>query len=254
MSGLSVLCNAGPLIRVSDRHLQIKGRTLRHLGEAESQILFLRGDLLFYLREAIRGMPKEDAISMVIPVLRKIRFRWIGCKSEDIHRFYSTLEGRVFSFWQSVRDNGLSYDECRELYFDEAQRNEDWEREIKHHIESASGESEVRGLYKIYGTYRLEIDANDEYLISRTGLFSSLFKQPFGFTPDQVSEMTLGQIGLILSGDKSPDDTEDESVIAKRHYNTATRRMLQGYDKCYREMAENIISGRPLMSGLRTVN
>jgi len=252
MSGLATLCNAGPLINIDGKSYQLRGRTLRHLGEAESQIILLRGDLLFFLRKAVKGLDHEDAIGVVEKIIRKIRLRWVGCTNEDIYRWYSCIEGRVYSFWQSMRDNGLTYEECVDLYFTAAQSNEDWESSIKWSIETITGESETSKLYKISGMYRSPSDFDDEYLIGRSSLFASLFKDPFGYTPDQVADMTLGQISLVLAdNDKPRSDVKDEQMLHNRDQNPGIRRMISGYTKTYREMAENLVSGLSLTSGIK---
>jgi len=252
MSGLATLCNAGPLIKIGGKSYQLRGRTLRHLGEAESQIILLRGDLLFFLRKAVKGLGHEDAISVVEQIIRKIRFRWIGCTNEDIYRWYSCIEGRVFSFWQSMRDNGLTYEECADLYFAAAQDDDHWEASIKWSIEMLTGESETCKLYRISGMYRSESDFDDEYLISRSSLFSSLFKDPFGYTPDQIADMTLGQISLVLAdNDKPRSDIKGEKMLHEQPQNPGVRKMISGYTKTYRELAENLVSGLSLTSGIK---
>lgn len=252
MSGLATLCNTGPLVEAGGRFLRVKGRTLLHLGEAEAQVLFLRGDLSFYLRSAVSHMKKEDAKAVIITVLQKIRGRWIGCNSEDIHRFYSTLEGRVFSFYQSVRENGLTYEECRDIYFEESQASESWESDIKWSIETASGEADLNKLYMICGLHRTKSKEDDDYLIDRSSLFSSLFREPFGYKPDEVSQMTLGQISLILPGcESSREDVKSESGLRKQKRTPGIRKMLEGYDRAYSEIADNIVNGLSFTSSLR---
>jgi hypothetical protein len=252
MSGLATLCNAGPLIKIDGKSYQLRGRTLRHLGEAESQIILLRGDLLFFLRKAVKGLDHEDAVGVVEKIIQKIRFRWIGCTNEDIYRWYSCLEGRVYSFWQSIRDNGLAYEECVDLYFKAAQVDEDWESSIKWSIETLTGESEISNLYRIGGMYRSVSDFDDEYLISRACLFSILFKAPFGYTFDQIADMTMGQTKLMFAdNDKPRTDLKDEKMILDLPKNPGTRKMLSGYTKTYRELAENLVSGLSLTSGLK---
>ena len=151
-----------------------------------------------------------------------------------------------------MRDNGLSYEECADLYFTAAQSDEDWESSIKWSIEMLTGESETSKLYKIGGMYRSVSDFDDEYLISRASLFSSLFKDPFGYTPDQISDMTLGQISLVLAdNDKPRTDLKDEKMILNLPKNSGTRKMLSGYTKTYRELAENLVSGLSLTSGIK---
>lgn len=252
MSGLATLCNAGPLIKIDGKSYQVRGRTLRNIGEAESQVLLLRGDLLFCLRKAVSGMSICDAEDVVEKILRKLRMRWIGCNNEDICRWYSCLEGRIFSFWQSVRDNGLCYEECRDLYFSASQADPEWESTIKWTIESLTGESEIANLYRMDGLYKGEVDFEDEYLISRASLFSSLFREPFGYTPDQVSDMTLGQVRLLIAEQGKPHaDIATEQSLYARPTNVGVRRLISGYTKNYREMAKNIVSGLSLTAGFK---
>jgi len=251
MSGLAVLCNAGPVIQAGGRSYQLRGRTLRHLGEVEAQIMFMRGDVFSYLRQSVVGQTKADAIAIIESTLQKIRFRWIGCNGEDIHRFYSTLEGRVYSFWQSVRHCGLDLDESREIYLKETDRDEQWESRIKFAIENATGESDMSRLYKIYGLARSEVAHKDNYLISKKGLFSTLFKEPFGYTLEQVADMTLGQISLVIGdSEKAAHDIDEEKNLASRPNNPGVRRMKATYTKPYHEMAVNLVNGYSLTSGL----
>tara|TARA_R110002096_G_scaffold66682_6_gene162284 strand:+ start:2443 stop:3207 length:765 start_codon:yes stop_codon:yes gene_type:complete len=252
MSGLATLCNAGPLIAVDGRSFQLKGRTLRHLGEAEAQILYMRGDLRFAVSEAISGLSKEQQVDIWEKLLMKIRFRWIGCNSEDIQRFYSSLEGRIYSFWQSVRHNGLSADESQELYFKGLESDSTWESRIKYAIETATGESDYSRLYKIMGLTRVKSDYTDEYLLpGKASLFASLFSEPFGYTPDQIADMTLGQISLVATKHGTAyEDLKSELSLVKQKQNMGIRKMRSTYAKAYREMALNIVEGRSLTSGL----
>jgi hypothetical protein len=253
MSGLATLCNAGPLIQIGGKYYQIQGRTLRHLGEAESQILYMRGDLLFYLRTSIEGMERDDALSCCERVLRKIRYRWIGCNNEDIQRFYSSVEGRVYSFWQSIRNNGVDYSQAQDMYFQESDRDEEWERRIKLAIEMTTGDAEICKLYKVIDSARAGAATRDGYLISRSSLFASLFQDPFSYSPDQIADMTLGQISLILAGkEDSVDDINAELNLAALANNPGTRRMRKPYMDSYREMSLNIVEGRPLTSSLKS--
>lgn len=252
MTGLATLCNAGPLITINGKSYQLRGRTLRHLGEAESQIILLRGDLLFFLRKAVSGLNKDDAVSVVEQILRKIRFRWLGCTNEDIHRWYSSLEGRLFSFWQSIRHNGLTYEECVDIYFHQDQEDEEWEYRIKWLIESLTGESDLGKMYNFQGLYKADSEFEDEYLISRTSLFSSLFREPFNYTPDQVADMTLGQVSLLLADREKPAmDIKGERALYNQPTNPGIRKMISGYTKTYRGMAENLVSGLSLTSGFK---
>jgi hypothetical protein len=251
MSGLATLCNAGPLITVDGFSFQLKGRTLRHLGEAESQILYMRGDLRFLLSNAMRDFSKDDQVQIWEKILMKLRFRWIGCKGEDIQRFYSTLEGRIFSFWQSSRHNGIDYDRAKDLYFKGMDSSPEWESRIKFAIETATGESDYCKMYRIMGLTRVTASFSDEYLIGRAQLFSSLFSEPFGYTLDQVADMTLGQISLVVAKRGTPyEDLNSEANLANQKQNMGIRRMRGTYTKAYREMALNMVEGRSLMSGL----
>lgn len=252
MSGLATLCNAGPLINIQGKYYQIKGRTLRHIAEAESQILYLRGDLLFYLRSAINGLAEECQLQVCEKILAKIRHRWVGATQEDVYRFYSTLEGRAFSFWQAIRDNGVTYEEALSIYMEEADRDLSWERTIKNAIETATGESEISRLYRIRFTTTSTAAFRDEYLIARASLFSALAKEPFCFTPNQVSDMTFGQITMILSDKDSPNnDLASELDLRTRRQTMGIRAMINSYTKAYKLMAKNIVEGRSLMSGLK---
>jgi hypothetical protein len=253
MSGLATLCNSGPLIEIDGRGYQVKGRTLRHLGEAESQILFIRGDLLFYLRTSVRNLGREEAVSCCEKVLRRIRFRWIGCNGTDITRFYSSLEGRVYSFWQSIRDNGVSYEEANRLYFLMDDKDDDWESRIKWTIELVTGEADISKLYRIAGLTRpsSSVPVSNSYLISRADLFSTLFREPFGCSPEVVADMTLGQITMILTGKGLHlEDLVEEKSLMGHKLHRGTRMMLERYTKSYREMAENVVDGLSLTSGL----
>lgn len=251
MSGLAVLCNSGPVIQVEGKSYQLKGRTLRHLGEIEAQIMFMRGDVFSYLREAVQGQAREDAISIIERSLQKIRFRWIGCNGEDVHRFCSSLEGRVYSFWQSIRHCGLGYDEAKSIYLRQADIDEGWESRIKFSVELATGESDMGRLYKICGFTRMDSGRADGYLINKKGLFATLFKEPFGYTPNQVADMTLGQISLVIGdSEKSAHDIEEERNLETRPNNPGTRKMKSTYKKPYHEMAVNLVNGHSLMSGL----
>lgn len=251
MSGLAVLCNSGPVIQIEGVSYQLKGRTLRHLGEAEAQIMSMRGDVFSYLRQSVQGQTKDDAVKIIEGALKKIRFRWIGCNGEDIHRFYSTLEGRAYSFWQSIRHCGLGIDESRELYLRQADRDSEWESNIKFSIELATGEADVCRLYKICGLTRQDSTRSDSYLITKRGLFSTLFREPFGYTAEQVADMTLGQVSLIIGdSEKAAHDIDEEKNLETRPNNPGVRRMKNTYKKPYHEMAVNLVNGYSLTSGL----
>jgi hypothetical protein len=213
--------------------------------------MLMRGDVFSYLREAVQGQTRDDAIAIVEGSLQKIRFRWIGCNGEDIHRFYSSLEGRVYSFWQSVRDCGLTYEESKAVYLRQADIDDGWEARVKFAIELATGEADMCRLYKIFGLSRSESSLTDRYLITKKGLFSTLFKEPFGFTPSQIADMTLGQISLVIGDSKkSAHDLDEERSLSLQPNNPGTRRMKNAYKKPYHEMAVNIVNGFSLTSGL----
>lgn len=251
MSGLAVLCNSGPVLQVEGNSYQLKGRTLRHLGEAEAQIMFMRGDVFSYLRQSVQGQSREDAISVIEKTLQKIRFRWIGCNGEDIHRFYSSLEGRVYSFWQAIRHCGLDYEQAKNVYLRQADLDEEWESKVKFSIELATGEADMCRLYKICGLTRRESGRSDNYLVTKKGLFSTLFKEPFGYTPEQVADMTLGQISLVIGdSEKAAHDIDEEKNLETRPNNPGTRKMKGTYKKPYHEMAVNLVNGYSLTSGL----
>jgi len=253
VSGLSVVCQVGPLVKARGVTLQLKGRTLRHLGEAESQILLLRGDLCSRLAFAVRHCDNGPAKDFCVQVLQRYRSRWIGCTGGDIQRFYSTLEGRIFSFWQSVRHSGKDYDWCHEAYCEMCDTDPLWEPMIKRGIETASGESDICKMYKVTGTYRDKGGgAEDNYLICRADLFASLFANPYCYHPDEVADMTLGQVGMLLAGmDNSREDVRMEaSLRSKVKKNIGMRAMMRPYDRVYGEMATNLVDGLPVMSGL----
>jgi hypothetical protein len=198
-------------------------------------------------------MKKEDALQVCESVIAKIRYRWVGATNQDIHQFYSSIEGRVFSFWQSIRSCGVSYERARDMYFIEADKDEEWERKIKTAIELATGEFDTCRLYQIRGLGRVEPSLEDSYLVSRADLFSSLFKEPFGYTPDQVSNMTLGQISLILADHSDGrEDIVQELNLATRDQSPGIRKVRSTYRRAYKEMALNLVEGRSLMSGLKS--
>ena len=250
MSGLSSLCNAGPLVKINGRSYQIKGRTLGHIGEAESQILYMRGDLLFYLTKASSAIEKSCRADVIKSSLRRIRLRWTGCKSEDIYRFYSSPEGRIFSFWQSIRDNGLSFEEAERLYLDQMDIDEEWETRIKWAIEMTTGESDISKLYTIGNMAKSKTEYMDSYLISKSSLFSMLAKEPFSFTQKQVADMTLFQIHAICSSSVQEDVGYEFGTLTGKSPATYKRKALKSFEDAYQQMADNISEGRSLTSGL----
>jgi len=254
MSGLATLCKAGPLIETSrGRRLHMKGRTLRHLGEAEAQVLSLRGDVMHYASVTTSHIKdKEDRKKAIIAILRKCRSRWIGCLDSDIRQFYSTLEGRIFSFWQAIRDEGLSYQECEDIYCEEADLNPDWEHRVKYAVDIATGDAGICRMHTIFGLRKAEDDDSEgmQYTREQYTLFAFLFKEPFNFLPDQVADLTLGQISLIVTSTNIGEDINAERRLFSQHANAGMRMMRSKYNQAYELMADNMVDGLPAMSGL----
>jgi len=254
MSGLSTLCGVGPLIVVQGKPVQLRGRTLKHLAEVEMQIMYLRGDPLFHARCFAMRIPEYDArVEFLEGILPAIRHKWIGCKGSDINRYYRSPEGRVMSYWQSTRESsGRSFLEAEEDYCQEVEdQGDDWCRKIEWSIDVATGDADVCYIYEILNLSETGCTGDEGFMRERSSLFGALIKEPFNISPEDVANMTLGQISLMLrKSDEQIEDVSNEKSVMMMQSKKHTRILRKEYTERYRVLAENIASGRPALSGL----
>jgi hypothetical protein len=254
MSGLSTLCGVGPLIIVQGKPVQLRGRTLKHLAEVETQIMYLRGDPLFYARCFAMRVPNyDDRVALLEGILPAIRHKWIGCKGSDLNRYYRSPEGRAMSYWQATRDSsGQSFLEAQEDYCRECEdQGYGWSHKIEWSIDVATGDADVCYIYEILNLSESTSSEDEGFMRERSSLFSSLIKEPFNISPADVANLTLGQISLMVrKADEQVEDVSNEKSVLVMQAKKHTRILRKEYTERYRVMAENIASGRPALAGL----
>ena len=250
MSTLGVLFSTGSPVEVGGKMLSIKGRTIGDYAEICSRIEWLRGDPLRRLRRIASLLRHEERVSAVAKMLETLRHGPMETTGTDMCQWLSTLEGRVFSFWQAARDNGVSYEWCLEKYFQESEKQgEEWEYKLKWAIESASGDSETEGLWEVLEARGPgEESLNERPFVKTIAIFTH---KPFSYSYQELSKMTFWQLRFLTKkhGDRFDDLANElaaKEMIGDNVYLTR-KQILGAYNRRYNEMAANLVSGNSLL-------
>lgn len=252
MATLSVISNSGPLVFAGGRHLRVRGKTIGDYGEACAQVELMKGSWFDRARFVSNHIPKEHREKVLSGLLRAFRHKHIDVTSREMCRWLCTLEGRVYSFWQAVRDNGVDYEWCVDAYCSESERDQNWERQIQWAIEIASGDGESEAMWEIVG--KGSSNKGEESGRPFAATFGMLTREPFSYSPDQISAMTFGQLAIVLRDTaKNYDDIGLEA--GAKHLRgddlyLQRKKILKTYDKAYVRFARNMAEGRHILSDL----
>ena len=253
MPGLAQLAGIGPVIEFGDRHVQVVGRRLRHLGEIEAQIMWLRRDPAGLSRMLVSGI-EDRAVRIAVSesLVKLVRHKYSGASSATLSRWLSTFEGRLYVAWQAVRDSGISYDESLNTCCECIDKfGFSWLEDVEWAIDLASNHAEYQQIIEIATIRKSNPTSGADGFTNYDSIVRNLCREPFNMPLNDVLNLTLYQITVIA---RSPEDTmsderEVESHQAK-HLGKSENKVLWG-DR-YGPLAENLADGRNLMSGLRS--
>lgn len=253
MPGLAQLAGIGPLIEFGDRHVQVVGRRLRHLGEIESQIMWIRNDPVRIATSLVSQIEdRETRVRVSESLIRLVRRKHSGAASSILNKWMASFEGRLFSVWQAVRDSGVSYDQSIETCCNSIDEHGiRWLESVEYAIDIASNHAEYQQIIEIATTRKTGSAPYEDGFTNYDSIIRNLCREPYNMPINSVLDLTLYQITVIARPpeDTMSDEREVESSQAK-HLNEMDNKVLWG-DR-YRPLAENMADGKNLMSGLRS--
>lgn len=255
MTSMVAACAAGPIVEFGGRFLRIYPRTLRQIAEVQSQILSLRGDPMTMVRmvmSVFSEKPEHDRKKLAIHLLQSVRHKWSDVDSDDMSNFLSGPEGMVLTIFQMFEKNGVTYDWVREECIRKFDAEGDaWYYEYSWMSRVAGGCAEFMDLKDIRNLRKEESDELARYG-GDFGVVSTLAKKPFCIPPEQVVELTFSQIrSLVGSGNGSDDDRDLEYQEKTKPINRMHKKTVeQQWNARYDSLAENLVAGKPLFSGL----
>lgn len=253
MPGLAQLAGIGPVIEFGDRHVQVVGRRLRHLGEIESQILWIRKEPFSIARRLVSDIQDESVRKQVSEATVKlIRHKYSGVTSSALSKWLSSFEGRLFAVWQCVRDSGVSYDESIKVCCDSIdQHGIHWLEDVEWAIDLASNHAEFQQVVEIYNIRKTAAaTAGSDGFSNYDSIIRNLSREPYNMSLDVIIDLTLYQITVIA---RSPEDSmSDERDVEYAQIQTlekTEREILWG--NRYVPLADNLSKGKHVMEGLR---
>jgi len=106
MEGISRPAGAGPTVDFGGEKLQVSGRTLRHWGEIEAQILAQRGDPFDGIASMVNSFTgRKDVLQLVVETAFDKARSWRFVTAEEVGAWFNEWDGICFSIWLSLRDN-----------------------------------------------------------------------------------------------------------------------------------------------------
>ena len=238
MDGLSRVAGIGPTVRLGGETLTVRGRTLRHYAELEAEILRLRGDPFEMIRGnrgAFSRFGKMESTphkkELLEELFNQIDMKWRIARIEEIHKWLTTLRGRIFADWQATRHNGEKHTfdwTAKELFRSPAE----WEQ-VEKAVNQASGLDELAALDWINRTTEKKDERDSEWML----LFKNLAKEPYNMHPQQVLDLTLNQIWMLTS--------EDDEILANPifHRDEQIQYFAQRKEKIA-QAAKNLMEGK----------
>lgn len=107
MEGVSRCLGVGPTVTLNGHTLLVKGRTIRHYGLIEAEIMKQRGNPLKMFRDA-KAEISDDPV--ILKALATAAFeqaqQWAFVSRWQLYEFLGTWSGFFFALWLAVRDNG----------------------------------------------------------------------------------------------------------------------------------------------------
>lgn len=253
MPGLAQLAGIGPVIEFGDRHVQVVGRRLRHLGEIESQILWIRKEPFAVARKLVSGI-QDKIISKQVSeaAVKLIRQKYSGVTSSTLSKWLSSFEGRLFAVWQCIRDSGVPYDESLRTCCDSIdQYGLGWLEDIEWAIDVASNHAEFQQVVEIYNVRKASAStAGSDGFSNYDSIIRNLSREPYNMPLDVIVNLTLYQITVIArSPEDSMSDERDVEYAQMQSLGKIERDVLWG--NRYGPLADNLSKGKHVMEGLR---
>jgi hypothetical protein len=217
MPGLSPLAAIGPVAQLGPHSVELRGRTLRDECAIEAQICWLRGDVVRLACEALSVLSEDARELAAADIVKLIRFRYSGATNADASRWLSCFEGRIFSVWLSIRHSGIGLQQATELICQEIDSNgERWLENVEFGIDMACGTASFQSFAEIRRIFDCKPrKVEDCSFPSYDDVFTSLQKEPFNKSWEEVVGMTMHQIGLLIK-DKDGELDERESDLANQ--------------------------------------
>lgn len=217
MPGLSPLAAIGPVVQLGPHSVELRGRTLRDECAIEAQICWIRGDVVRLACEALSVLSEDARELAAADIVKLIRFRYSGATNADASRWLSCFEGRIFSVWLSIRHSGIGLQQAAELICQEIDSNgERWLENVEFGIDMACGTASFQSFAEIRRIFDCKPrKVEDCSFPSYDDVFTSLQKEPFNKSWEEVVGMTMHQIGLLVK-DKDGELDERESDLANQ--------------------------------------
>ena len=218
MHATALASGAGPTVVLDGKRTTVQGRTVRHYGQIESEILSQRPSLFDLLRELAKRLD-PDVCRAAFPGV--IRDQWTRVTSDQSWRWLHTHYGTVFGVWLAVRHEGYTFEEIAEIVLD-GKADVD---AIEAAVEQASGEDEITALQWIAGEEKQAGTPPNWHQVYRR------MSEKFGFGPEVVDNMTIPRIRQYWDKEDSLDeDTPLAGFDQRRHrdIDRAIENILEG--------------------------
>jgi hypothetical protein len=232
VNGVCWACGLGPTVRLGNRTLIVRGRTIADYAVVEAEILKERSNVYDLIRRtagAFSDSPERqrDVCRFLVESAGR---RWSRTTMSDVVDWINTWRGRVFLLWLAVRENDPAA--CPlERVAREAQRA-DWS-EIAAAMEQASGADE-----RCHDACSPFFDDKQERPISWPPLFRRLAASPFHLGPAEVGRLTMQQVRYYLSDERLlGDDLQFDSFAQLARW----RRDLASSAE---RVVDNLVNGR----------
>ncbi len=230
MDGLSRVAGIGPTVWFGGKTLTVQGRTLRHYAELEAEIIRLRHDPFDIIRNHREELSRFGD-ELIEKLFNQIDVKWRIVRIEEIHKWLSTLHGRIFAIWQATRHNGEkhTFDWTAEALF---HSSVEWAR-IERAVNQASCLDELGTLDWINKTVSNDDGKENEWML----LFKKMAKKPYNMHPQQVLDLTMNQIWMLTS--------EDDEIRANPVFHKDSQRVHHFADrrKKISQAAKNLMEG-----------
>lgn len=224
----------GGFIELGGKKLAVSGRTLRHIFEIESylnSLLYNPVDELRRLQEKSECLRKKTFIAEWI---KQCRMMWLGRAEELKAIFLGSPEGKVFSLWQAVRENGVSYEDV--LVALDSSDHVDLYQSLARALSVASGQDETSAFSELRkrtpsGGEKISLDGAIAWLISERS-----------WKLDDILDMTMTTLRQVRSSAMELDDGIDKELLAETIPELSM--LKEQHRRIYRRAAEAFLEGR----------
>ena len=227
------------MIELGGRNLVVGGRTLRHIFEIEAHLFSTLPNPIDELRLLCGKSELLAKKKFVADWIRRCRLHWLGGMEELKVRFLSSPEGRVFSVWQAVRENGVSYDWVLSAVsgsIDAGRAPSDLWQEVARRIAIAGGADELSSL----GGLRKK-PPSDGTKIGLAGAISWLVSER-GWRKDDILDMTMASLRQVRAREAELNEGIDKELIADSEEGLAGLKEMQS--RIYRLAAKAVLEGK----------